>query len=1034
MAKLALVISLLFPLLTPVASQVQKAKGFSGGRVVATGPQWTLADYDIRRGQAIIHTQGPTKPQLAALKPLQEQVKGLEIRFDPVTSALHHLFSLSQRLTAPRSGDPVTIARQYLKTHRDLFRLESREIDDWVVAKNYRTEHNGLTHVVFKQFWQGLDVFQGNIKVNMDRRGQILSINGNYFPGAATSLTPNLSATEAVQRAASSIDPVLVFTPTLKAPPAGVEQATIFDRGPFNNDITANLVIFPAHDRPRLGWKVRLHLMERRAWYDTVVDAQTGEILFRYNLYKFSDPGGMVFAIHPDAGPQVRRSFAGDPTASPSTWVSPSPNTGTQGNNVITLPLALNPTQQFDFPFGNIYNTDGGNAFDLDRQTLRFTPNGAGGYDVSLSPLSPTSFDHDLGSSITSRVRPDRDDGSVLFPVGFSFPFFDSSYNTIFINANGNITFTGASRSAAPSWAEMIGSPRIAALWADLDLGPVPDGGGLFLKKTTDRLVITWNKAPQFNLTDSNTVQLTLFTDGTIQITFNGVALKDGMVGLSSGKDPDLRPVDFSATAPLTGSHSGVAERFPAPDLNAVVTNVFYHLNFMHDHLYSLGFDETAGNFQLNNFGRGGLGNDPVSASPQDAGFNNAFFATPEDGQAPFTAYFLFTSPPFRQADSAVDADVMYHEYTHGLTTRLVGNPFDVNVLNSFQSGAMGEGWSDAYACSLTNDPILGEYSTGNAETGIRDVNYGLSPLVYGDFGNRSGPLTNFQITGGIALDKTFRPEVHEDGEIWATTLWDLRRALGKEPFEQVVTDALKLTPSNPSMLDARDAILLADVASNGGAHQAAIWTVFAARGMGVSARSDNGDDTIIFQAFDTPWNRLLPERETIFFDSMSSGMNGWTVAGDSGNGMPALWHLSNRRGSAWYYGREETGTYNSGARNFGALTSPAIPLPAILRNSAIVLEFDHFLRTQDLFSTLRDNGYVRVVDPATGEVTQVAFVNNNTVGSRGGDSFQHEQINLSPFAGRTIQIQFYFDTINASANDAEGWYIDNVHVSRRVR
>lgn len=1031
--KLALISGVLLAFITPLASQAKKAQKPALESWQPIGASLALADYDIRRQQGLMRRHGPTETQLAALRQLQARIAGLEIRFDPVTGVPRHLFSLSERLTAPCAEDPVVIARDFLKTHRALFRLQDREIDELVVAKNYRTQHTGVTHLVFKQFYRGLDVFQGDIKVNLDRHGCILSISGNYYPGLEAPLTPALTAEEAVRVAVQAIAPELDFTPAPKASAQGSEQLTLFDRGPFTDDITAMLKIFPAHDRARLAWKVRVHLLDRLAWYDTLVDAQTGELLFRHNLYRFSDPQGLVFAINPDRGPQIQRSFVGDPIASPSTWVTAPPNTGTQGNNVITLPLAEHPDQRFNFPFANVYNTEGMNAFDLDGQTLRFTPNAAGGYDVSLLPLS---FDSDLGSDFTARLRPNRDDGSAVLPLGFAFPFFGSSFTTAFLNANGNITFAGASSDASESLADMIlASPRIAALWDDLDLDTLPDGGGLFVKREAGRVVITWNRVPQFLNTDSNTVQVRLSADGVIEIAFNGVSARDSVVGLTRGAgDFGLRPVDFSASAPLIGSNRSLAEKFPMIELDAATTNLFYHLNFMHDYLYQLGFDEAAGNFQVNNFGRGGLGNDPVRALPQHTGFNNAFFATQEEGQPSFTAYFLWTNPPLRQVDSDFDADVIYHEYVHGLTTRLVGNPFDVSALSGFQSGAMGEGWSDVYAASITNDPVVAEYVSGNPETGIREVNYALSPLQYGDFGNRRGPLSSFEISGGLALDRTFIPEVHFDGEIWATVLWDLRTALGKQTFEQLITDALKFTPSNPSMLDARDAILIADVAATGGANQAAIWTVFAARGMGLSAQSDNGDDTIVFQAFDTPFSPLLPQRETIFFDNMSSGLTGWTVEGDDGNGGMALWHLSNRRGTAWYYGRADTGTYNTGARNFGALTSPVINLPTIPRRSALVLEFDHFLRAQDIFSLTRDNGYVRVIDAATGEITQIAFVNNNTIGELGGDFFQHEQINISQFAGRAIRIQFYFDTINATANDAEGWYIDNVRVSRRVR
>ena len=68
----------------------------------------------------------------------------------------------------------------------------------------------------------------------------------------------------------------------------------------------------------------------------------------------------------------------------------------------------------------------------------------------------------------------------------------------------------------------------------------------------------------------------------------------------------------------------------------AAVTNLFYWNNIIHDVTYQYGFTEAAGNFQVNTYGRGGLGNDDVRAEAQDgSGTNNANFGTPVDGAAP---------------------------------------------------------------------------------------------------------------------------------------------------------------------------------------------------------------------------------------------------------------------------------------------------------------------------------------------------------------------------------------------------------------
>ena len=249
----------------------------------------------------------------------------------------------------------------------------------------------------------------------------------------------------------------------------------------------------------------------------------------------------------------------------------------------------------------------------------------------------------------------------------------------------------------------------------------------------------------------------------------------------------------------------------PRTQQAAVVTNLFYFNNVMHDFSYNLGFTETARNFQVNNFGRGGIGNDSVRAEAQDgSGTNNANFATPPDGSRPRMQQFLFTAPaPDR--DSSVDGDVVFHEYGHGISNRLIGN--GSTALSGTQSGAMGEGWSDFWAVTINNDGAVGEYVTNNPN-GIRRAAYSVpaNPVhdSYADVG-----------AGGF--------QVHRDGEVWAATLWDLRTQLGAARTNLLVLNGMKFTPTRPSFLNARDGILQADQNLNGGANRCAIWGRFRA-------------------------------------------------------------------------------------------------------------------------------------------------------------------------------------------------------------
>jgi len=258
----------------------------------------------------------------------------------------------------------------------------------------------------------------------------------------------------------------------------------------------------------------------------------------------------------------------------------------------------------------------------------------------------------------------------------------------------------------------------------------------------------------------------------------------------------------------------------PRTQQAAVVTNLFYYNNIMHDFSYNLGFTETSRNFQVDNFGRGGTGNDSVRAEAQDgSGTNNANFATPPDGSRPRMQQFLFTSPnPDR--DSSVDGDVVFHEYGHGISNRLIGN--GSTALSGTQSGAMGEGWSDYWAITINNDGAVGEYVTNNP-AGIRRAAYTVPAAAVHD----------------SYSDLGFG--VHADGEVWAATLWDLRTQLGATITDRIVLNGMKFTPTRPSYLNARDGIIQADQNLNGGANRCTIWTVFARHGMGVSAVGNDG-------------------------------------------------------------------------------------------------------------------------------------------------------------------------------------------------
>ena len=87
------------------------------------------------------------------------------------------------------------------------------------------------------------------------------------------------------------------------------------------------------------------------------------------------------------------------------------------------------------------------------------------------------------------------------------------------------------------------------------------------------------------------------------------------------------------------------------------------------------------------------------------------------DGQPGFMQMYLWdpiadldpvTPPNYRAVHGGDDPSLVFHEYTHGLTNRLVTDAQGYGALNGPQAGAIDEGTADWYAL----DYLVGDGST----------------------------------------------------------------------------------------------------------------------------------------------------------------------------------------------------------------------------------------------------------------------------------------------------------------------------------
>lgn len=357
----------------------------------------------------------------------------------------------------------------------------------------------------------------------------------------------------------------------------------------------------------------------------------------------------------------------------------------------------------------------------------------------------------------------------------------------------------------------------------------------------------------------------------------NCIAYADLAAGQGFGPGDVEGRITAPGTFDYTYDHS--LDASDQVNLQNSLVGMFFHVNWLHDRWYEAGFDEAAGNAQQDNFGRGGIGGDPILAEGNDfSGTDNANMSTPADGASPRMQMFEFRGPrpdqPTRTSNH--EALITFHEMGHYITNRLVGN---ASGLTNVQGKAMGEGWGDFFAICMTSQPT-DDFANGVFPVGgwtdltptFRD-NYYFSIRRYpysADLGKN--PLTFRHISAGQLLPTAPRISpngggannaVHNAGEIWCTVLWEVFvRLVGKHGHEEAerrmlwyVVGGLELTASRPTFRHARDGIISAATALDA-EDLPEIWAGFAKRGIGAGAvapAQNSTDLTGLVESFTVP-------------------------------------------------------------------------------------------------------------------------------------------------------------------------------------
>ncbi len=784
-----------------------------------------------------------------------------------------------------QSSDYLQRAYTYIE---ETYGLDKASLGDLKIKDQYRSEHNQVEHIHLAQTYKDIELNSSSINLAFLPDGRIYNVGHHLtsldqikFSDSKSKVTPET----AIRAASASLGISSRSTTSIsRYTDKGIPLFAKVDIA-LQDIQTEQVYLQTSPGEYTLVWKLLIESAQNGHLYQSYVDAVSGKHISNDELtLSCSFENGYLEHEHtcaedmsimttpsiaitgvtsqyrvlpltvesPNHGSFELVSGAEDPVASPMGWhdtdgIAGAEFTNTRGNNVYAF-LDRNYDESPDQEF------DGGPDLIFDYP-----------YDANAEPVDNT------GVSVTNLFFWNNIMHDFIYVYGMneqagSFQNFNYSGQGAagdFVNAQAQY---GADNPALCGNATGAAADCINNAF----FNPVPDG-------FNGRMVMyVWNQDNASKYLDvleptelAGKIQTGLATFGpdltTTPITAEVVIIDDGTSDGSQGCEPSNQPEMEGKIALIDrGGCDFSLKVYYAQEAGAVGVIV---ANF-EDIILGMGPGELAEEVTI----------PAVLITKQEADRIRAFAGS---GLVVSLVAPVTTGAAFR--DGALDNSIITHEYTHGISNRLTGGPSSVGCLSptfdhpNQEAQGMGEGWSDYVALILTARPGdtgpkrrgIGTFAQREETNGkgIRDYPYSTDLTV--------NPLTYNSIQT--------QPGEHGIGTVWCAMLWDLYWALsdeygwdpdvyhgngGNNTAIQLVVDGMKLQPCNPGFIDARDAILAADMINNAGANQCLIWSVFARRGLGFNA---NGGDPDLQadgdEGFDLP---IFCRSDVVFSKEMS--------------------------------------------------------------------------------------------------------------------------------------------------------------------
>lgn len=145
-----------------------------------------------------------------------------------------------------------------------------------------------------------------------------------------------------------------------------------------------------------------------------------------------------------------------------------------------------------------------------DNQTLRYTPNASGGYDIT-----PLAFHYETNLGDRLPDNPTRN-----WPISFPFLFYGKTFSDIYITNMGVLSL-GQALHRPDLQNDPQSFPGIFPLLVNLDIN---SDGGVFARVEPERLIVTWDHLPVIDFPEAiYTFQAVLYQNGRFDVTYHGL-------------------------------------------------------------------------------------------------------------------------------------------------------------------------------------------------------------------------------------------------------------------------------------------------------------------------------------------------------------------------------------------------------------------------------------------------------------------------------------------------------------------------------